>query len=389
MLDALLAEARLRWGLDPSAGIAIVVAERLAAAPIEPTVPLLIVPAARLRLGPVDEPAASLPGRHAHGTDRIALLRRLYPADHPVGRVGRPDGMTVAGLTADELEDALYLAPVAPVADLASPWGMPWISARLREPDGCPWDREQTHASLRNHLLEEAYEVYDALERGATPELAGELGDLLLQVVLHAQLAAETGVFDLTDVWTALASKIVRRHPHVFGDAEARTASDVNRQWERIKAGERADAAAASDVEGATPSPVKSALDGISRSLPALAASQEMQERAANLGYDWPSIDGVLDKVREEVGELVEAEDAAHRAEELGDLLFVLVNVGRKSGIEVEGALRAANEKFRRRFRHVEQAAAARAVALRDLSFEELDALWDAAKADERREATA
>ena len=133
----------------------------------------------------------------------------------------------------------------------------------------------------------------------------------------------------------------------------------------------------------------KSALDGISRSLPALAASQEMQERAANLGYDWPSIDGVLDKVREEVGELVEAEDDAHRAEELGDLLFVLVNVGRKTGIEVEAALRSANDKFRRRFRHVERAAAARGVALRDCSFEELDALWDAAKAFERGEATA
>ena len=266
---------------------------------------------------------------------------------------------------------------------------MPWISARLREPDGCPWDREQTHASLRNHLLEEAYEVYDALEAGATPELAGELGDLLLQVVLHAQLAAEAGVFDMTDVWTALASKIVRRHPHVFGDAEARTASDVNRQWERIKAGERAEAAAAGGDGADGAAAPKSALDGISRSLPALAASQEMQERAANLGYDWPSIDGVLDKVREEVGELVEAESDAHRTEELGDLLFVLVNVGRKTGIEVEGALRAANEKFRGRFRHVEQSAAARNVALRDLSFEELDALWDAAKAAEREEARA
>jgi MazG family protein len=387
MLDALLAEARLRWGLDPAAGIAVVVTERLAATPIEPTVPLLIVPGWRLKAGPVETPTTGLPGRHGHGIDRIELLRRLYPADHPVGIIGNPAGITVGTLTADELKDALYLGPVQPVADLASPWGMPWISDRLRAPDGCPWDREQTHASLRNHLLEEAYEVYDALEDGAGPELAGELGDLLLQVVLHAQLAAEAGVFDLTDVWTALASKIVRRHPHVFGDAEARTASDVNRQWERIKAGERADAAAGG--ENGTDSAPKSALDGISRSLPALAASQEMQERAANLGYDWPSIDGVLDKVREEVGELVEAEDADQRTEELGDLLFVLVNVGRKSGIEVEGALRAANEKFRGRFRRVEQAAAARNVALRDLSFEELDALWDAAKAAERGEARA
>ena len=387
MLDALLAEARLRWGLDPAGGLAVVAAERLVAVPVEPTLPLLILPAARLRTGgPVSDAAPTeevlpLPGRHGpRGTDRVALLQRLYPSDHAAGRFGRPDGTTVGELTDSDFGGALYLGPVAPVQDAASPWGMPWISNRLRAPDGCPWDREQTHATLRNHLLEEAYEVYDALEGGATPELAGELGDLLLQIVLHAQLAAEEGVFDLTDVWQALATKIVRRHPHVFGEAEARTASDVNRQWETIKQGERAAAG-----EGAT----KSALDGISRSLPALAASQEMQERAANLGYDWPSIDGVLDKVHEEVVELVEAEGHDHRAEELGDLLFVLVNVGRKTGIEVEAALRSANDKFRRRFRHVEQAAAAQGTALRDMTFEQLDALWDAAKAHERRETTA
>jgi tetrapyrrole methylase family protein/MazG family protein len=266
---------------------------------------------------------------------------------------------------------------------------MPWISARLREPDGCPWDREQTHESLRNHLLEEAYEVYDALGDGATPALAEELGDLLLQVVLHAQLAAEEGVFDLTDVNAAIASKIVRRHPHVFGDAEVRTASDVNRQWERIKADERAGAAgdvatpdASADGEAA-PRP-KGALDGVSRILPALAASQEMQERAANIGYEWPSIDGVLDKVTEELGELRDASNDAERAEEYGDLLFVLVNVARWNGIEAEAALRAANDKFRRRFASVERQAADRGVALRDLSFEELDRLWDTAKAEEK-----
>jgi tetrapyrrole methylase family protein / MazG family protein len=384
MLDALLAEARLRWDLDPGDGLGVVVAERLVATPIEPSRPVVIVPASSLRAAS-DAPPAPLPGRHGpRGTDPLAVLARLYPADHPVGRFGSEDGTTVGDLGVADLAQPLYLAPVPPVADVASPWGMPWISNRLRAPDGCPWDREQTHGSLRNHLLEEAYEVYDALADGATPALAGELGDLLLQVVLHAQLAAEAGVFDLTDVWAAIATKIVHRHPHVFGEAEARTASDVNRQWERIKAAERAVAADETGAEAP-----RSALDGISRSLPALAASQEMQERAANLGYDWPSIDGVLDKVREEAAELVEAEDDAHRAEELGDLLFVLVNVGRKTGVEVEAALRAANEKFRRRFRHVELAAAARGVALRDLSFEELDALWDAAKADEHREASA
>ena len=386
MLDALIAEARLRWRLDPLAGIGVVVAERLVATPIEPSQPVLVVPASRMRISLEDVAHPKpLPGRHGPGgTQPLAVLRRLYPADHPVGRFGVPDGTTIGGLTAEDLAMPLYLAPVAPVADSASPWGMPWISNRLRAPDGCPWDREQTHESLRSHLLEEAYEVYDALEHGATPELAGELGDLLLQVVLHAQLAAEAGVFDMTDVWAAIATKIVRRHPHVFGESEARTAADVNRQWERIKATERA--VAADETGAGAP---KSALDGISRSLPALAASQEMQERAAHIGYDWPSIDGVLDKVHEEVLELVEAPDDVARAEELGDLLFVLVNVGRKTGIEVEGALRAANEKFRRRFRHVELAAAARGVALRDQSFEELDALWDAAKAFERGEATA
>jgi tetrapyrrole methylase family protein / MazG family protein len=384
MLDALLAEARLRWRLDPADGLSVVVAERLVATPIEPSRPVLIVPAARLRVVS-DAPPAPLPGRHgANGGDPIAVLRRLYPADHPVGRFGLPAGTTIGDMTPADLDQALYLAPLAPVAATASPWGMPWISDRLRAPDGCPWDREQTHESLRNHLLEEAYEVYDALEHGATPELAGELGDLLLQVVLHAQLAAEAGVFDMTDVWSAIATKIVRRHPHVFGESEARTAADVNRQWERIKAAERAVAADETGAEAP-----KSALDGISRSLPALAASQEMQERAANLGYDWPSIDGVLDKVREELDELREAEDPAHRAEEFGDLLFVLVNVARKDGIEAEAALRGANEKFRRRFRHVERSAAAQGVALRDLNFEQLDALWDAAKAHERREATA
>jgi tetrapyrrole methylase family protein / MazG family protein len=396
MLDALLAEARLRWALDASAGFGVVSAEGLIAVPVEPSLPLLVVPAARFRAGAPAEgdgttgaiaaaPPVPLAGRHGpRGLEPLDVLRRLYPADHAVGRFGRADGTTVGELAAVDLAGPLYLGPVAHVADTASPWGMPWISNRLRAPDGCPWDREQTHETLRNHLLEEAYEVYDALADGATPELAGELGDLLLQIVLHAQLAAEEGVFDLTDVWAAIATKIVRRHPHVFGEAEARTASDVNRQWERIKAGERAAAA----VDDGAEHP-KSALDGISRSLPALAASQEMQERAANLGYDWPSIDGVLDKVREEVGELVEAETAEHRAEELGDLLFVLTNVGRKTGIEVEAALRSANDKFRRRFRHVERSAAASGVALRDLTFEQLDALWDAAKADERREASA
>jgi tetrapyrrole methylase family protein/MazG family protein len=402
MLDALVDEARDRWDLDVSAGIQIVPAERLTATPIEASRPLLIVPLSWLRpdlaVGAgtaARQDEAALPGRHGpEGRDPLRLLRRLYPADTRVARLGRrpggapaadaDDATTIGALEGADLVGPLYVTPVAPELASAGPWAMPYISDRLRQPDGCPWDREQTHASLRKHLLEETYEVYDALEGGATPDLAEELGDLLLQVVLHAQLAAEAGVFDLADVQASIARKIVRRHPHVFGDAVVRTTADVNRQWERIKAGER-DAAAreATGAEGVD-APAKSALDGISPSMPALAAGQEMQERAAALGYDWPSIEGVLDKVAEELGELTAARTAADRHEEFGDLLLVVVNVGRKLGIEAEAALRAANGKFRSRFGRVERMARERGVALRDLDFAALDDLWDAAKAEER-----
>ena len=394
MIDALLAEARLRWGLDPADGVQVVPAERLVAYPIDPGRPLLVVPAAVIRsasragdaVGAQPTSVEPVPGRHGHGRpDAPALLRRLYPGDHPVGRAGIADGTTVGRLTLEDLGGPVYLAPLPAAEAFGSPWAMPAISARLRAPDGCPWDREQTHDSLRNHLLEEAYEVYDALEAGPSPALADELGDLWLQVILHAQLAAEAGVFDLGDVQAALAAKIVRRHPHVFGDAEAATASDVNRQWERIKAAERAAARAADHGPDASTTPPVSALDGISRSLPALAASQEMQERAAHLGYDWPTIDGVLDKVAEELDELARATDAAGRREEVGDLLLVAVNLARKHDVDAEAALRAANTKFRDRFRVVERLAAERGVALRDLSFAELDDLWDAAKKETAR----
>ena len=399
MLDALVAEARLRWGLDLAAGLQVISADHLLGTPLEPSRPALMVPTSTLRIdgaaptatarsAPTASASASaataiLPGRHGHpGDDAVALLGRLYPADHPVWRFGASDELTIGELGRDVLGAPLYLPPVAPELAVASPWAMPWLSDRLRLPDGCPWDREQTHESLRSHLLEEAYEVYDALGAGATPALAGELGDLLLHVILHAQLAAEGGVFDLTAVHAAIASKIVRRHPHVFGDAEARTASDVNRQWERIKADERAGAAASNeDADGVDASDAAGSRDA---SKPPMAASQGMQERAANIGYEWPDIDGVLDKVVEELAELRDAPTAADRAEEYGDLLFVLVNVARWQGIEAEAALRAANDKFRRRFASVERQAADQRVALRDLSFAELDALWDAAKIEEK-----
>jgi MazG family protein len=439
VLDGLLAEARLRAGLDLAAGVQIVPAASIVGTPIEPSRPLLVVPRDELEAAIAAYPEVAdggapstsgsrtmtpgaeadhaadlppLPGRHGPaGRTPLGVLARLYPPEHEVIRLdgagtgsrssrgadadidaGRDDPSasrrtTIADLDDADLDGPVYVPPVAPELASAGPWAMPYISDRLRRPDGCPWDREQTHASLRKHLLEETYEVYDALEAGATPELAEELGDLLLQVILHAQLAAEEGVFDLADVQASIARKIVRRHPHVFGDAVARTAADVNRQWERIKAAERAEAAdRAEATDGGAPTPAKSALDGISSSMPALAAGQEMQERAAALGYDWPDIHGVLDKVAEELGELAAATSPADRDEEFGDLLLVVANVGRKLGIETEAALRAANEKFRRRFRRVERMVAERGVSMRDLDFDALDALWDAAKAEERSE---
>jgi tetrapyrrole methylase family protein/MazG family protein len=299
-----------------------------------------------------------------------------------VGLDGAAD-TTIGQVTDAELERGNYFVPaLAPLDAAASPHALPWLVARLRAPDGCPWDREQDHLSLRKFLLEEAYEVYDALENGSTSALAEELGDLLLQVVLHAQYAGEDGVFDLTDVYRQVVTKIVRRHPHVFGDVVAESAADVIRNWEQIKAGERATRPAQSDESKPVDGSVPQAFAGLSKSLPALAYAQEMQERAASLGYDWPSIEGVLDKVTEEAREVVDAADETERREEFGDLLMVLVNLARKSGIDAEAALRAANAKFAKRFANVERQAAERDVELRALSFEELDELWDRAKAN-------
>src|SRR5260221_4216903 len=386
MLDALVADARTRWGLDLAAGLQLVAVERLITTPIEASRPLIVAPLERLGGGAAIGSSRPLAGRHGPaGRHPIDVLRRLYPDGHPVAYLGADGATTVGALAPTDLDRALYLALVAAELAAAGPWSMPYISARLREPDGCPWDREQTHESLRKHLLEETYEVYDALEHGATPALAEELGDLLLQVVLHAQLAAESGVFDLADVQASIARKIVRRHPHVFGDAEARTAADVTRQWERIKAEERDEAAETNTTDKGRAAAPRGALDGISRSLPALAASHEMQERAAALGYDWPDVRGVLDKVAEELAELAAAQSGDERREEFGDLLLAISNVGRKMGIESEAALRASNDKFRDRFQRVERMVAEGGVPMRALGFSTLDAYWDAAKAEERQ----
>jgi len=318
-----------------------------------------------------------LPGRQAHAASAAEMLRALYPTDHPIHRLGATGDerqtATVGEATDDELATSAHFVPALdPLQNMASPYALPWLVARLRAPDGCPWDREQDHLSLRKFLLEETYEVYDALEQGSTPALAEELGDLLLQIVLHAQYASEDGVFDMSDVQREVVSKIIRRHPHVFGDLVANSAAEVIRNWEQIKAGERVRKEDAPDMPAA--------FAGLSLSLPALAYAQEMQERAASLGYDWSSAEDVLAKVEEESAEITAATNADERSEEFGDLLLVLVNLGRKLGVDSEAALRQASAKFAARFAHVERLAAQRELQLRDLSFDQLDELWEEAK---------
>ena len=248
------------------------------------------------------------------------------------------------------------------------------IMAALRDPQtGCPWDIEQDFASIAPYTIEEAHEVADAIARKAWDELPGELGDLLLQVVFHAQIASEAGMFDLGDVARAIADKLVSRHPHIFaGESRDKTAEQQVRDWEAIKAQERAARAE------------RGALDGVALGLPALTRAVKLQSRAARVGSDWPSTDEVMDKLAEEMAELRAASDPAHRAEEFGDLLFVMANLARHMGIDPEEALRGANAKFSRRFQSIEAALAARGRRPEQSDLAEMDALWNAAKAAER-----
>ena len=248
------------------------------------------------------------------------------------------------------------------------------IMAALRDPaSGCPWDIEQTFASIAPFTIEEAYEVADAIEREAWDELPGELGDLLLQVVFHAQMASEAGMFDLADVARAISDKLVARHPHVFGtESRDKSAQQQVRDWEAIKAQERA-----AKAERGT-------LDGVAHGLPALMRAVKLQNRAARVGFDWPDADQVLDKLAEETAELRAATDPAHRAEEFGDLLFVMANLARHWDIDPEEALRAANAKFTRRFRFIEDRLAEQGRRPEDSDLAEMDGLWNAAKAAER-----
>jgi tetrapyrrole methylase family protein/MazG family protein len=249
--------------------------------------------------------------------------------------------------------------------------------AHLRAPEGCPWDRKQTHESLRRYLIEEAYEVLDAIDAGDAAALAEELGDVLLQVVLHAQIAVDDGEFRMADVIRIVNDKMIRRHPHVWGETAVSGADQVVANWEAIKRAEK-------DTSGGQPA---SLLDGVPKGLPALMQAHDYTARAAKVGFDWPHVQDVLAKVSEELDEIADAArqgDAEHVREEFGDLLFVLVNWARWQRIDAEQALRDANAKFARRFRAIETQAAAQGRALTDMTLDEMDALWNAAKAAER-----
>ncbi len=248
------------------------------------------------------------------------------------------------------------------------------LMERLRDPlRGCPWDKAQSFASIAPYTIEEAYEVMDAIQRGDMADLKAELGDLLFQVVFHAQIAREAGVFDFAEVAGALVAKMVRRHPHVFGDGALGAGESRAQTWESLKAQERAQKGA------------HSVLDDIPLALPALMRADKLTRRAARIGFDWPDTDAVLEKLEEEKQELAQARaegDAAHVQEEYGDLLFVMANLGRKLGLDPEEALRQANAKFERRFRAIEAMAAAKGSA-GQLPLAELEALWAAVKAAE------
>jgi tetrapyrrole methylase family protein/MazG family protein len=305
-----------------------------------------------------------------------STLTSIYPDDHRVTLVhaaGTKDQLIedVALYEIDRSEHiglltSLYVPPLGKGFSFES---FQEIVAHLRAPNGCPWDKEQTHESLRKHLLEESYEAIAAIDSGDFDSMREEFGDLLLQIMLNSQIASEEGEFTVNDVVKGIYDKIIRRHPHVFGDLKVDGVDGVLQNWEKLKETERRDK-----------KEEKGILDGVPVALPALSQAQEYQDRAARVGFDWPEIDGVLDKVREEVEEIKRAETDFELASEIGDLLFVLVNLARWKNVDAESALRGTNMRFKKRFAYVEQGAKKQGRSLSDMKLEEMDALWNEAK---------
>ncbi|MDE2573045.1 MAG: nucleoside triphosphate pyrophosphohydrolase [bacterium] len=353
----------------------------------------------------VHDPALFIRGSEPEIERVVSALAAAAPAagsgvDYALGVLGNPlsdfPGLPVLLRALEHAGIAVTLVPGMPRATLSAAVTMPlvplppasahysWeqlveIMARLRR--SCPWDREQTHRTLLPYLIEETYEVVDAVEGEDDHSLVEELGDLLLQIVFHAQLATERGKFSVADVIDALSNKMVRRHPHVFGDTSVSGLDELWMNWERLKSKERAGQLR------------KSRLDGIPKGLGSLLRAQRMQEKASRVGFDWPELTGVLEKLDEELRELAEALRSAgarhggtheeeHVREELGDVLFTAVNIARTLKIDAEGALREANEKFYRRFSFVEARAAAQGRELSDLTLDEMEELWQLAKTE-------
>lgn len=353
-------------GIDALDGLQLFDAIDVAASlypPLNPDVPVLLgqvysrLLAGELKLTlmsiyPAEQLVALI---HAAGEEDEAVE---WVALHEIDRNAHIDHLTT-----------LYLPPLPAKAGLAT---LAETVAILRSPGGCPWDQEQTPQSMRAGLLEEAYEVLTALDADDTPNLREELGDLLYHIVMQAQMAAEAGDFTLSDVIMGIEAKLKRRHPHVWGDWQVSDTAEVLRNWELLKQQEKAARPA---------NAFSSQLDGIPAALPALARSQRIQAKAAKTGFDWPDVGGVYAKLAEEVQEIQDAQTAEERVAELGDVLFVVVNLARWLEVDAEIALREANARFSRRFQQVERLAAGRGLVLSALSFAALDALWEEAKA--------
>jgi tetrapyrrole methylase family protein/MazG family protein len=322
-----------------------------------------------------DLPALML---HLDGQGALAALKSMlgavYPAAHAV-RLVQPSNANVlvvqelalADLPTSESPAALFLPPLPKGSSFEA---FQEVIAHLRAPDGCPWDREQTHLSLRKHLLEESYEALAGMDAEDAAMMREEFGDLLLQIVLNAQIASEADEFRMGDVLKGIHDKIIRRHPHVFGDLKLAGVEDVLQNWERLKADERKAGGKAA----------KSLLEGLPAALPALTQAEEYQARASRVGFRWSELEQVLEKIREEIDEVRHADDTEALSAELGDLLFALANLARWKDLDAEAALREANARFKHRFEYVEGAAREQGRPIAEFSEDELVALWQDAK---------
>ena len=311
-------------------------------------------------------------------SDVKLTLMTVYPDDYPVKLVHAAGTLNqiVESIPLFEIDRSPYLGLLSSLYIPALAEGSAFedfqeVVAHLRAPNGCPWDREQTHESLRNNLLEETYETLEVIDSANQPGLQEELGDLLLQIVLHAQIASEEGEFNMTDVIQGVYKKIVRRHPHIFGEVAVDGVKQVLQNWEKLKADERLE----KGIEDS-----KGLLDGLPKTLAALSQAQEIQDRAARVGFDWVTIEPVWDKVNEELEEVRSAPDPDAKANELGDLLFAVVNLARWNKTDAETVLRQTNLRFRTRFKHLEKRASEIKKPLSDMTLTEMDELWEEAK---------